>query len=113
MKQLYPNAIDYVDKFAFNHPMLEGLENVKYAPFRVPCIYGYVGFAKINFKQDFVLVSRRDRRRPGRRFITRGLDSEGAAANFTETEHIMQFVEGNKINFAVHTQIRGSIPLKW
>jgi hypothetical protein len=113
MASLYPYSVNYVDKFAFNHELLSELKDPKYVPFIIPCIQGYVGFRKIGFKQDFILISKRDRRRPGRRFITRGLDSNGAAANFTETEHIMQFKDGNKVNFAVHTQIRGSIPLKW
>jgi hypothetical protein len=63
---------------------------------------------------EFALISRRDCRRPGRRFITRGLDKEGAAANFCETEHIIQIAtnEGS-VNVASHLQIRGSIPLVW
>ena len=39
-------------------------------------------------KIDFILISRKDCRRPGRRFVTRGIDREGNAANFVETEHI-------------------------
>jgi hypothetical protein len=62
---------------------------------------------------DFALISRRDSRRPGRRFITRGLDSKGAAANFGETEHILQVQTGATISIASHVQIRGSIPLIW
>jgi SacI homology domain len=62
---------------------------LQYAPFRVPCIYGFVGIRKINSKIDFALITRKDCRRPGRRFITRGLDRDGCAANFCETEHII------------------------
>ena len=36
----------------------------------------------------FALISRKDSRRPGRRFVVRGLDRDGNAANFVETEHI-------------------------
>ncbi len=36
-----------------------------------------------------MLISRKDWRRPGRRFVTRGLDPEGAAANFAENEHVI------------------------
>lgn len=85
-----PNSVNYVPHFAFNHNMLTDFKDMMCAPFRTPCIFGYVAIKKISFKMDFALVSRRDCRRPGRRFITRGLDNEGAAANFTETEHILQ-----------------------
>jgi hypothetical protein len=56
-------------------------------PFRTPCIYGLYlteQASGIGFK----LISRKDCRRPGRRFLVRGLDEEGNAANFVETEHI-------------------------
>lgn len=58
----------------------------------MPCIFGYVYINSCQFitgqKTDFYLVSRKDCRRPGRRFITRGLDQQGNAANFVETEHV-------------------------
>lgn len=59
---------------------------------------------------DFILVSRKDCRRPGRRFVTRGLDREGNTANFVETENI--FIQ-NGTKIASYVQIRGSIPLLW
>ena len=40
--RLFPNSINYVHKFAFNHQMLKEFVEVQYAPFRVPCIYGFV-----------------------------------------------------------------------
>ena len=41
------------------------------------------------------MISRKDWRRSGRRFIVRGLDHEGNAANFAETEHIfVQYLNG-------------------
>jgi len=45
---------------------------------------------------EFALISRKDYRRPGRRFITRGLDNEGNAANFVETEHAISAFMENK-----------------
>ena len=93
------------------------LQGIEYAPFKVPCIFGYVFISSPNFnrssKVDFILISRKDCRRPGRRFVTRGLDREGNAANFVETEHI--FVQYNcpKMKVASLVQIRGSIPLLW
>ena len=67
---------------------MQEFKDLQYAPFRTPVIFGFVGFSKITAVMNFALISRRDARRPGRRFITRGLDRDGAAANFCETEHI-------------------------
>lgn len=49
----------------------------------------------------------------GRRFVTRGLDRQGNAANFVETEHIFVNYEMDFMNVASYVQIRGSIPLLW
>ncbi|KAL9128184.1 MAG: hypothetical protein Q9217_003084 [Psora testacea] len=58
------------------------------------------------------LVSRRSIKRPGLRYLRRGIDDEGQTANFVETEQIL-----SKASWAPtetiysFTQIRGSIPL--
>lgn len=92
MRDAYPNSVDYVPHFAFNDRLLREFQGLEYSPFRVPCIFGYVFLSSPAFKSgaktDFSLISRKDCRRPGRRFITRGLDPDGNAANFVETEHI-------------------------
>lgn len=91
MKQTFPHSVEYIPYFAFNDNMLAEFAGIEYAPFKVPCIMGYVYISSPNIagsKLDFILISRKDCRRPGRRFITRGLDREGNAANFVETEHI-------------------------
>jgi hypothetical protein len=92
LKGLYPNSLDYVARYAFNHNVLTELKDIQYAPFRVPCIYGFIAIQTQKRGQSdpltFALISRKDCRRPGRRFIVRGLDREGAAANFVETEHV-------------------------
>lgn len=46
----------------------------------------------------------------GCRFTKRGLDENGNAANFVETEQILIFADGR---ISSYVQIRGSIPLKW
>ena len=43
----YPNSINYVHEYAFNHQLLYEFKELQHAPFRVPCIYGYVGIASI------------------------------------------------------------------
>lgn len=59
-------------------------------------------------------MSRKDCRRPGRRFITRGLDDEGNAANFAETEHIfVHYKDDHTMSVASYVQTRGSITLIW
>jgi phosphatidylinositol 4-phosphatase len=81
--------VNYRREFAFNHWLLQEFKDVQYAPFRVPCIYGYVAVRKINARTDLALVSRKDCRRVGRSHISRGLDKEGNCANFCENEVIL------------------------
>ena len=88
--------------------------------FIIPLLNGYV------FQQHqkvrghdvtFVLISRRERYRTGRRFILRGLDeATGAAANFAEQEQIIFVTDPADLNstrVASFTQTRGSIPVLW
>jgi len=105
---MFANSIDIVEHFAFNHPLLAAFKDSAYMPFRINCIYGLY-MAEQSNELGFKLISRKDCRRPGRRFLVRGLDEDGNAANFVETEHIFT----NKDSVASHVQIRGSIPLKW
>ncbi|KMZ76273.1 Phosphoinositide phosphatase SAC6 [Zostera marina] len=58
---------------------------------------------------DFTLIARRCTRRTGTRMWRRGADSEGYAANFVESEQIIQ---SNGFT-ASYVQIRGSIPVLW
>lgn len=91
MKQTFPNSIGYLPQYAFNENLMTEMSGAEYAPFKVPCIFGYVFICSPNLNKqnlDFYLISRKDCRRPGRRFVTRGLDRQGNAANFVETEHI-------------------------
>ena len=119
MREAYPNSVDYVSRFAFNEKLLQEFQGIEYSPFRIPCIFGYIYIAeptiKVGQKTHFYLISRKDYRRPGRRFIVRGLDQEGNAANCVETEHV--FVhdkgKGGVMSVASYVQIRGSITLIW
>ena len=49
---------------------------------------------------DFILVSKKDVRRSGRRFIARGLDKEGNAVNFAETENAVIFHDAGSYKVA-------------
>jgi phosphatidylinositol 4-phosphatase len=65
-------------------------------------------------KYDFALISKKDVRRPGRRFIVRGIDRDGNVANFVETEHVLTLHEqGDAMRVATYIQTRGSIPALW
>jgi len=93
MKEAYPNCDGPISQYVFNHKLLSEFEGLEYSPFKVPCIFGFVHISSPKFKIgancDFILIGRKDCRRPGRRFITRGLDLDGHAANFVETEQLI------------------------
>jgi len=96
LAHLYPNSVGYVPHFIFNNYLLKDFEHFQYAPFKVPCIFGYLYIKPLMIdskKFDFALVSKKDCRRPGRRFIVRGIDREGNVANFVETEHVITLYE--------------------
>ncbi|KAI4891931.1 hypothetical protein NFI96_021902 [Prochilodus magdalenae] len=77
--------------------------------FACPVIHGYIAMRSccINGKVfDWNLISRRSCFRAGVRYYVRGIDSEGHAANFVETEQIVQY-SGSKASFV---QAAGRFP---
>uniref|UniRef100_A0A0D9YTK8 SAC domain-containing protein n=1 Tax=Oryza glumipatula TaxID=40148 RepID=A0A0D9YTK8_9ORYZ len=68
-------------------------------------IHAEVGSEKVNV----TLIARRCTRRIGTRMWRRGADPEGYAANFVESEQIME----SKGFTASYVQVRGSIPFLW
>jgi len=57
------------------------------------------------------LIARRSCRNQGTRFSARGIDDEGEAANWVETEQILSLpAEGTELSFV---QVRGSAPVFW
>lgn len=61
-------------------------------PFILPVIFGMLEIRPTVFKGTpitLALITRRSRHRGGTRFFTRGLDDEGHAANYNETEQIL------------------------
>ncbi|XP_068944448.1 phosphatidylinositol-3-phosphatase SAC1 isoform X1 [Petaurus breviceps papuanus] len=80
--------------------------------FALPVLFGFITMhsCSINGKYfDWILVSRRSCFRAGVRYYVRGIDSEGHAANFVETEQIVHY-NGSKASFV---QTRGSMPFFW
>jgi len=71
-------------------------------------------------KYDQLLISRRSKYRTGTRFTRRGVDGNGAVANYAETEQICFILrdDGGSDSSDLkevysHVQTRGSIPLHW
>ncbi|ODM16288.1 hypothetical protein SI65_08287 [Aspergillus cristatus] len=65
-------------------------------------------------KRDFLLtlISRRSIKRPGLRYLRRGVDDDGNTANTVETEQILSVPDWDASrNIYTYLQVRGSIPL--
>ena len=104
------------EEFFWNKFLSEEFIRVGAKKTLLPVICGFVHFEKVNLngkKLDFGIISRRDHRRTGTRFNTRGLDSKGHSVNFVETEQILTFTENTKFIVCSYVQVRGSIPLIW
>lgn len=82
-------------------------------------INGFVGIRPVtsyDMEFSYVVVSRKENKRSGCRFIVRGVDMNGNVANFAETEQFIVFTSStNSSEYSVlsYLQIRGSIPLIW
>ena len=104
------------EKFFWNRFLCENLIKAEAHEHILPIINGYVKgeYVQIGDKNfDYILISRRDKRRTGTRFNTRGLDDQGNAVNYVETEQIVSYWDNNAFTIFSHLQIRGSIPLIW
>lgn len=83
----------------------------------VPVIRGFIGASKFNVHMEkdqmstlpakLILISRRNIRRPGMRYLRRGVDDDGNVANFVETIQILK-VDGKWCSYKI---LRGSIPV--
>lgn len=107
-------------------------------PYILPVIFGVLEITPTTFKGTpltVVLISRRSRHRAGTRYFTRGLDDEGHAANYNETEQIIilndtggglggfagtndmqsgkRGAEGKEMQILSYVQTRGSVPAFW
>lgn len=107
-------------------------------PYILPVMFGVLEIVPTSFKGTpltVVLISRRSRHRAGTRYFTRGLDDEGHAANYNETEQVivlndpgsglggfagsndmqsgMRGAEGKEMQVLSYVQTRGSVPAYW
>lgn len=99
-------------RFVWNWNVIEELIENKLDGFIIPLLQGSFQAGEIKLKNSpavVKLISRRCTRRLGTRMWRRGANLEGDAANFIETEQVLEF-EGYKSSFL---QVRGSIPLLW
>ncbi|XP_023819732.1 phosphatidylinositide phosphatase SAC1-A [Oryzias latipes] len=100
-------------RFVWNgHLLREFMSQPELHKFVVPVIHGFISIKSscINGKKfEWSIISRRSCFRAGVRYYVRGIDVDGHAANFVETEQIVQY-GGSKASFV---QTRGSIPFFW
>ncbi|KAF8775083.1 hypothetical protein HU200_005135 [Digitaria exilis] len=99
-------------RFLWNGYLLEPLIENKLHQYLLPVIQG--SFQSIHAevrseKVNVTMIARRCTRRIGTRMWRRGADPEGYAANFVESEQIMQ----SKGFTASYVQVRGSMPFLW
>ena len=122
-----PQATIVDDRYFFNEflqkAIIEANEVSKCTtPWITKIIAGFAGMVEIDYKGEnisnrtyhAVLISRLNHRRLGCRYIRRGLDLEGNAANNVEMEQIVfnnDFLKETQISSFV--QIRGSVPSIW
>ncbi|OAQ66989.1 phosphoinositide phosphatase [Pochonia chlamydosporia 170] len=108
-------------------------------PYILPCIFGMLEIKPTRFKSTpltMIIISRRSRYRGGTRYFTRGLDEEGHAANYNETEQVIILNDsslglggysrssdmqsgklgsepGQEMQIMSYVQTRGSVPTYW
>lgn len=100
----------YNRRFLWNQHLMEynGLPSVANR-YWLPLILGFIGINYLDYGLNYTLISRRAVTRAGTRFNCRGADIDGNAANFVETEQIIETPD----LLTSFIQIRGSIPLAW
>ncbi|GFR12108.1 phosphatidylinositide phosphatase SAC1 [Trichonephila clavata] len=100
-------------RFIWNsHIMRDFLAQQELENYWLPIIHGFIIIKQCSMNQksfSWILISRRSILRAGTRLFMRGIDAEGQAANFVESEQIVE-CDGSKSSFV---QTRGSIPLFW
>jgi hypothetical protein len=102
--------------YCWNYNLFKSLAIPEAEGIVFPVINGFVSIKSIECYQKefkFILISRKDDRRAGVRYIVRGADHNGCTANFVETEQLLTYVEDGSQNIISYLIIRGSIPLIW
>ena len=105
-------------KFVWNLNNTTQIDNVLLSEFVFPIINGFIGIKNSkSYEKEFsyAVISRKEHKRSGCRFIVRGADLNGNTANFAETEQsvILYNTLNSEYNVYSYLQIRGSVPLIW
>jgi hypothetical protein len=98
--------------YIWNQYLLAPMRGRVSSDWALPVIHGYVEqntCAVVGRMFNVTLIARRSRYFAGTRYLKRGINDEGRAANDVETEQIVS--TDNK--FTAHVQVRASIPLFW
>lgn len=103
-------------RFFWNAHITEEFQRARAGELILPVISGFIQIEQVcldGATLDYGIISRREHRRAGTRFHTRGLSEEGYAANFVETEQIVGWNEDGNYVLNSLLQVRGSVPLLW
>ena len=122
LQRLYYTAEDFLQmalheradpRFVWNQHLLRDLSvQPEMSAFCLPIMHGFVSIKQCSINGEWftwLLISRRSVYRAGTRMWIRGIDQEGAVANFVETEQVVEFRDFR----SSFVQTRGSIPLHW
>ncbi len=88
-------------KFFWNESLSQELIAANANDWILPVVNGYMRIERTQLDVhdlEYVLISSRDHRNIGTRFCVRGLNQDGHAVNFVETEQILVHNFNNKIN---------------
>jgi hypothetical protein len=104
-------------EFCWNYNLAKKLDNELLEGLVRPVINGIVTIQTIRSYGnafDYIVIARKDTRRSGMRFLYRGCDENGFAANFAEAEAIVIHPNNNgETDIMSYLQVRGSIPVIW
>ncbi|ROT62709.1 phosphatidylinositol-3-phosphatase SAC1 [Penaeus vannamei] len=122
LQRLYYTAEDFLQmalheradvRFVWNQHLLRDLcVQPEMSAFCLPLVHGFISIKPSSINGEWftwAIISRRSVYRAGTRMWTRGIDQEGAVANYVETEQIIEFRDFR----SSFVQTRGSIPLYW
>ncbi|EKX50055.1 PDZ_CTP_protease and SacI domain-containing protein [Guillardia theta CCMP2712] len=119
------------NRFIWNHNILKPFSALHHTDCLLPVVSGFVGFRSIPLSSDetasLLVIGRRDWRRSGYRYLSRGVDADGHVSNSVETEQIIspwtsatmdsaQDAAGpsdRETSVSSFVIVRGSIPLIW
>ena len=116
-KKLYSSIYENLNpNYCWNYHLLKPFIRNECEGVFLPLINGFIATRTIdliNKEFNFILISRKDHRRYGLRYHSRGADLNGCVSNFVETEEILTFSDDENYHILSYYMLRGSIPLCW